>query len=141
VRFEGPVPYERLPSYLAMCDAFVTASISEVHPLSVIEAMGAGLPVLGIQSPGVGDTVEDGKSGLLTPEDEIAFAVKMTRLVVEHDLRRQLADGARQASSLYSIERTTQIMLSHYERLAQAAEPRRHGLSFRIRRFLERFVR
>ena len=64
VRFEGMIPYDKLPAYLAMCDAFVTASVTEVHPLSVIEAMGAGLPVLGIESPGVGDTVEDGRDGL-----------------------------------------------------------------------------
>ena len=37
----GMIPYDRLPSYLAMCDAFVTASVTEVHPLSVIEAMGS----------------------------------------------------------------------------------------------------
>lgn len=59
VRFTGRIAYDQLPSYLAMCDIFVTASVTEVHPLSVIEAMGAGLPVMGIQSVGVGDTVQD----------------------------------------------------------------------------------
>ena len=54
-----------MPGYLAMCDAFVTASVTEVHPLSVIEAMAASLPVMGIHSPGVGDTVEDGITGFL----------------------------------------------------------------------------
>ena len=57
VRFVGMIPYDKLPSHLAMCDAFVTASVTEVHPLSVIEAMGAGLPVLGIDLPGVGDSI------------------------------------------------------------------------------------
>ncbi|MGA7194689.1 MAG: glycosyltransferase, partial [Anaerolineales bacterium] len=37
VRFTGFIPYEKLPAYLAMCDAFVTASVTEGHPLSVIE--------------------------------------------------------------------------------------------------------
>ncbi|HZD56019.1 MAG TPA: glycosyltransferase, partial [Anaerolineales bacterium] len=66
VRFTGMIPYENLPGYLAAADAFVTASVTEVHPLSVIEAMATGLPVLGVQSPGVGDIVEDGVSGLLS---------------------------------------------------------------------------
>ena len=48
VRFTGFISYEKLPSYIAMCDAFVTASVTEVHPLSVIEGMAAGLPVVGI---------------------------------------------------------------------------------------------
>jgi len=139
VRFEGMVPYDKLPAYLCMCDAFVTASVTEVHPLSVIEAMGAGLPVLGIHSPGVSDTVEDGLTGFLTQEDAAAFAVKMTRLVTESDLRRKMGAAARQASSVFAIERTMQVMLGHYERLAREAEPRHRGLRFRIRTFLERF--
>lgn len=141
VRFEGMVPYDRLPAYLAMCDAFVTASVTEVHPLSVIEAMGAGLPVLGIYSPGVGDTVEDGKTGFLSTEDEIAFAVKMTRLVTEHDLRKKLGAAARQASAQYAIERTTKLMLAQYERLVREAEPRHRGLRFQIRSFFEKYIR
>ena len=43
VRFLGAIPYDQLPRYLAMADAFVTASVTEVHPLTVIEAMAAGL--------------------------------------------------------------------------------------------------
>jgi glycosyltransferase involved in cell wall biosynthesis len=141
VRFEGMVPYDRLPAYLAMSDAFVTASVTEVHPLSVIEAMGTGLPVLGIESPGVGDTVEDGRTGFLTDEDAIAFAVKMTRLVTEHELRRKMGAAAREASSRYAIERTTQMMLKHYDRLVHEAEPRHRGLGFQFRSLFERFVR
>ncbi len=139
VRFEGMIPYERLPAYLSMCDAFVTASVTEVHPLSVIEGMASGLPVLGIQSPGVGDTVEDGVTGFLTDEDAVAFAVKMTRLVTEPGLRKKMGAAARQASSHYAIERTTQIMLKLYERLCHESRPRQRGLRFRVRTFIEQF--
>jgi len=139
VRFEGMIPYERLPAYLSMCDAFVTASVTEVHPLSVIEGMASGLPVLGIRSPGVGDTVEDGVTGFLTDEDTAAFAVKMTRLVTEPGLRKKMGAAARQASSHYAIERTTQIMLKIYERLCYESRPRQRGLRFRIRTFIEQF--
>jgi 1,2-diacylglycerol 3-alpha-glucosyltransferase len=133
------VPYDRLPAYLAMCDAFVTASVTEVHPLSVIEAMGSGLPVLGIESPGVGDTVADGVTGFLTPEDSAAFAVKMARLITEHDLRKKMGAAAREESTKYAIERTTRIMLRYYERLVNEAQPRKRGLRFRLRSFLEQF--
>ena len=139
VRFEGMIPYERLPAYLSMCDAFVTASVTEVHPLSVIEGMASGLPVLGIRSPGVGDTVEDGVTGFLTDEDTAAFAVKMTRLVTEPGLRKKMGAAARQASSHYAIERTTQIMLKIYERLCYESRPRQRGLRFRMRTFIEQF--
>ena len=139
VRFEGMVPYDKLPGYLAMCDAFVTASVTEVHPLSVIEAMGAGLPILGIHSPGVGDTIEDGVTGFLTDEDPIAFAVKMTRLVTESDLRRKMGAAAYDASQEFAIERTSQLMLGHYQRMADSDRPERSDLANRTRDFLEQF--
>jgi glycosyltransferase involved in cell wall biosynthesis len=55
------IPYSQMPRYLAAAHAFITASVTEVHPLSVIEAMAVGLPILGIASPGIADTVDDEK--------------------------------------------------------------------------------
>ncbi len=139
VKFAGQIPYNELPGYLAMCDAFVTASVTEVHPLSLIEAMGAGLPVMGIQSPGVDDTVEDGATGFLSTKDLPAFTAKLTRLCMDHDLRRKMGEAARQASTRYAIEHTTKKMLDHYQRLVYASHPRQHTWSVRLRGLLERF--
>jgi len=101
--------------------------------------MGAGLPVLGVRSPGVGDTVTDGVTGFLSSEDASAFAVKMTRLASERELRKQMGAAAREDSTKYAIERTTRIMLRYYEGLVRAAQPRHRGLRFRLRSFMERF--
>ena len=139
IHFVGLLDYDHLPSYLAMCDAFVTASVTEVHPLSVIEAMATGLPVLGIQSVGVGDTVEDGITGFLASENQAAFAAKMTRLCMDHSLRRKMGDAARKASRQYAIERTSQIILEHYTHLVYQAAPRKRGLFAYLRSLVEKF--
>ncbi|TEU13853.1 MAG: glycosyltransferase family 4 protein, partial [Anaerolineales bacterium] len=102
VIFTGCVEYEDVPGYLGLADAFVTASVTEVHPLSVIEAMAVGLPVLGIESPGVGDTVVDGVNGLLTRHDLAEFSLRMYRLMSENDLRARLARKALKDSEQYS---------------------------------------
>jgi 1,2-diacylglycerol 3-alpha-glucosyltransferase len=138
IHFTGMLAYDRLPQYLAMCDAFVTASVTEVHPLSVIEAMATGLPVLGIHSVGVGDTVEEGVTGFLARQDQAAFAAKLTHLCLDHDLRHKMGLAARKASEQYAIERATQIMLLHYRRLVSEAAPRKRNLGFRIRSVIER---
>ena len=138
IHFTGMVAHDRLPQYLATCDIFVTASVTEVHPLSVIEAMATGLPVLGIHSVGVGDTVEDGVIGFLASQNEAAFAAKLTLLCLDRDLRHKMGAAARQASEQYAIERTTKIMLAHYERLVSEAIPRRRSLSSRLRGLVER---
>ena len=140
VRLTGRIAYDQLPAYLTMCDIFVTASVSEVHPLSVIEAMGAGLPIMGIHSVGVGDTVQDGITGFLATHDQPAFTAKLTRLCLDLNLRTQMSDAARKASSAYAIERTTSIMLQHYEKLLQDARPRKGNWSVRLRGILERFA-
>ena len=139
VYFTGLISYDKLPGYLAMCDAFLTASVTEVHPLSVIEAMAAGLPVLGIHSPGVGDTVEDGVTGFLSTEDLPAFTAKLTRLCLQSQLRQKMGQAARKASNKYAIERTTRVMQTHYERLASS--PRQHKLDWeeRLLGIMERF--
>lgn len=139
VRFAGSVPYSEIPRYLCMSDAFVTASVTEVHPLSVIEAMAAGLPVMGVDSPGVGDTIEDGVTGFLTKEDMAAYTAKLVRLVSDRTVRDGMGTAAREAANRYSIERTTPMILKIYEDQIEHARNRRNGLGVRVRSITERW--
>jgi glycosyltransferase involved in cell wall biosynthesis len=137
VKFTGMVSYDELPGYLAAADAFATASVTEVHPLSVIEAMASGLPVLGIISPGIGDTIEDGATGFLASEDIAAFTAKMAYLVTDTGLRKKMGEQARQAACAYDINRTTQLMLDRYLRLVKSTNGRKHTLRARLTRFFD----
>ncbi len=140
-RFTGMVSKEKLPEYLAMGDVFVTASVTEVHPFSVIEAMAAGLPIVGIESPGVGDSITDGVSGLLSTEDIAAYTAKLTYLCLHKDLQKKFGAAAREASGQYSIERTTSIMLQHYRRLTENTKPIKQSLDERLMSILEEFLK
>jgi glycosyltransferase involved in cell wall biosynthesis len=135
VVFTGMIPYADLPGYLHVADAFVTASVTEVHPLSVIEAMASGLPVVGIQSPGVGDIVEDGVTGFLAPEEDLAvFTAKMTRMVTDGDCRAKMSQQAREAVKAYAIEYTTKNLLGYYQRLVDDSARRKRGFWSRLLR-------
>jgi 1,2-diacylglycerol 3-alpha-glucosyltransferase len=137
VHFTGMVPYEELPGFLASADAFVTASVTEVHPMSVIEAMAAGLPVLGIISPGVSDTIEDRVTGFLASDDLASFTAKMVLLVTDGELRSKMGEQARLASKNYDINRTTQLMIERYTRLVNESRGRKNNLRTRITRLLD----
>ncbi len=141
VHFVGLIPYEEMPKYLKMADVFVTASFTEVHPLSVIEAMAAKLPVLGIDSPGVGDTVEDGKTGYLSTNDIAVFTAKMTRFITQSELRKQMSRNAQQAAEKYAIEHTTAMMAKHYQNITEHSNRQKRGIMARFSNMLNSFKR
>jgi glycosyltransferase involved in cell wall biosynthesis len=119
IHLVGEMDYEEIPNWLAMGDFFALSSVSESHPLVVLEALAAGLPVLGIPCPGVEDTIVDGLNGLFSSGDTSVFAAQMRRLATEPDLRGRLSAGARETCVQYDIRRTSATLLAHYERLVE----------------------
>lgn len=93
--------------------------------MTVLEAMASGLPVLGIDSPGISDTVVNGQNGFVVQHDYAALALKMLRLFSEPELRASLAAGARQTSTLYDIHTTTQRYVEIYEEQVRQRRPAR----------------
>lgn len=115
VHFLGMRPYEELPGYLALSDVFVTGSISEVHPLVVLEAMAAGLPVVAVRSPGITDTVSHHECGLLAREVAPgALCAEMIAIAKSESLRTRLAKGALAHSEDYSFAHTADRVLTFY---------------------------
>jgi alpha-1,6-mannosyltransferase len=72
------LPYERdsasLARLLASCDAFVHANDAEPFGLVVLEAMATGLPVVGVQSGGISESVDDGVGQMAARSEPAAFA-------------------------------------------------------------------
>jgi 1,2-diacylglycerol 3-alpha-glucosyltransferase len=142
VHFTGMLPYHDLPAYLGVADAFVTASVTEVHPLSVIEAMAAGLPVLGIRSPGVGDTIEDEVTGIIVGEEDVAeFTAKLARLISEPEKRKEMGSKASLAARAYSIENTTHLLLEQYQYIIAETAGKKLGLRARVTLFRDHWLR
>jgi glycosyltransferase involved in cell wall biosynthesis len=119
-----------IPDLLARSDVFVLSSRSEGFPVSVLEAMAAGLPVVATDVGGVAEAVEDGETGLLVPAaDAEAVARALERLVVDGALRRRLgAAGRARALSLFDVPRYRAAYGELYRRdlrVSSSATPRR----------------
>lgn len=126
VTLVGCQPFERVAELYQMADAFVTASRSEVQPLSIMEAMAVGLPVIGYGVPGIRDLVTHRGDGLLAEPDPHSLAAAMLSLLGDRELRQRLSHAARQRGSQFCSLRMTRNLLACYEStLARAV--REHG--------------
>jgi len=138
IHFWDAVPYVDIPNILPTADLFVTASITEVHPLTVIEAMAAGLPVAATRSPGVIDLVDNGVTGLLAADPEEGLAAAIVGLAASTELRQKMGVAAKIASQRYDIRLTVKKTVDLYEQLCRSRpdlqRTRSHGRWYRNRK-------
>ncbi len=95
VRLLGP--RDDVPDLLAAFDVAVNCSDSEACPLSVLEYMAAGLPILASEVGGTPELLDDGEHGLLVPPSAPSALVRgLVALRDDADLRRRLGAAARE---------------------------------------------
>ena len=86
-----------VPRLLSAADAFLLTSVSEGIPVTVIEAMGAGVPVVSTSVGGVTEVITDGETGLLAPAgDADKLAEALLRVQTTPELAANLAQRARE---------------------------------------------
>ncbi|MCW5880707.1 MAG: glycosyltransferase family 4 protein [Anaerolineae bacterium] len=113
VSFLGFVPHAELPDILAAGDVFVMPSLChEAFPVSILEALAAGLPVVASRVGGVPAAITPGATGyLVTPGDASALAAALLSLLAAPGRRRAMgALGRRTAEARYSRAATTQAV-------------------------------
>jgi glycosyltransferase involved in cell wall biosynthesis len=95
----GAVPSERLAGLYAAADLFVLASRYEGYGMAFADAIAHGLPVIGTTAGAVPDTVPQGTGVLVAPDDVVALADALRRLIGNRDERRRFAAAARAAAA------------------------------------------
>jgi glycosyltransferase involved in cell wall biosynthesis len=109
-------------------DLYVTASQKEGLPLSLVEAMCAGLAVVATDVPGHRDVVIHGETGLLVPpNDSAALADAIAELITDPDRRKVMGEaGRRHALGEFGIQLMVDATAAIFRR-ARASQPSHRG--------------
>ena len=104
---------------LNAADFFVLPSDIEGLPMSVLEAMAHGLPIVATQVGGVPEIIDHDGNGLLVPAGDVAaLAAAIHRVATDPALRRRLGDAGRErVSTAFSLS----TMVRNYDEVYDGA--------------------
>jgi glycosyltransferase involved in cell wall biosynthesis len=104
--------YQLLPG----ANAFVLSSKREGFPMSILEAMAAGLPVIATRVGGIPEVIKDGQNGILVPpQDRNSLANAICRVLDDSEFATNLASRARTTvEENYSIQAVTEAYTKIY---------------------------
>ncbi len=96
VMFVGAIGHGKLLVYLKISDVFVRPSLSEGLGISFLEAMAAGIPIIGTPVGGIIDFLKDGETGLFCEvKNPKSIAEKVKLLLANNDLREKIITNAK----------------------------------------------
>jgi glycosyltransferase involved in cell wall biosynthesis len=98
---------EQVAPYYAALDAMILPSGNEGTPVSAIEALAAGRPVVATRVGGLPDVVREGEDGFLVAPGAVdELADRLEQLAADEELRRRMGEAGRErVLPRYSVER------------------------------------
>jgi len=104
IHFLGMVNRAGLPDLLHDATVFLSASTTEVHPISVIEAIASGLPLVAVQDEAFEGMIVENENGHLTPLDVGAFSDRLVKLLSNPEKLVRYGKRSIELSEKFSIE-------------------------------------
>jgi glycosyltransferase involved in cell wall biosynthesis len=100
VAFLGLLDTPAMLREYAACSLVVLPSRQEVLPMTVIEAMAAGIPVVATRAGGLGDLIEDGVTGsLVEVGDDAGMTAAIVQLLGDEDMRRRMGEEGKRLAA------------------------------------------
>ncbi len=97
ISFLGKVSHDKINGLYNECDIFVLPSFVESFPISILEAMSSGLPVVAGSVGGIPELITHEKNGMLfDPEDKEGFVTILLNLISDRKKREKLGKKAKQ---------------------------------------------
>ena len=119
LQIESSVEFAGLQSnvypWLHNADVFILPSKFEGMPMTLIEAMGTGLPIIASAVGGVPDMLTDGKDALLIRPESAELCKALEKLYTADDVRKQLGIEAKEKSAVFSNDSMAKQYIEIYK--------------------------
>lgn len=118
IRFLGT--RKDIPQLLSVLDIFVLCSLSEGQPLTILEAMAAGKPLVATAVGGIPEVIGEGVDGIVVPSNDAdKLADALLELLREERKRRVMGARAREK---FAEQFTVERMVEKYEKIYESEE-------------------
>ncbi|MCA9387982.1 MAG: glycosyltransferase, partial [Candidatus Andersenbacteria bacterium] len=119
VVFTGLLDRPVMLSAFKAADLFVFASKTDTQALVLSEAVAAGTPIVMIDDPGLSPALEEGKTAVVVPEHEQAFASEVQRLLDDDAALAALSHNCEQLAPQLSMDFTVDTLIKTYEHVIE----------------------
>ena len=118
VRFLGRV-YDERPALYGSADLYLCPTNKASFGITLLEAMACGTPIVGSDISGFRELVREGKSVLLPPDDPVAWADTVVRLIRDPEQRAEMRAWGLEKAAQYSWADVSARVLEVYRRVAR----------------------
>jgi glycosyltransferase involved in cell wall biosynthesis len=106
IHFIGHVTYSNMPKVYADADIFIFASRTETQGMVITEAIASGIPVVAVADDAFTAVITNNANGFLVPKEANTFALKLSNILKDKELKKRLSRNAKQSARQFSIEST-----------------------------------
>lgn len=126
--FAGFASQSGVRDYLLQSDVFILPSFAEGVPVSLMEAMACGIPVIATHVGGIAELIDSGETGLLVPpSDSVTLRDAVASYLDDYDLRKKVSrQGREKVISDFSLDNEV-AQLARLFRIHAGAEAGKHG--------------
>lgn len=110
----GVIDLSDVRQYFVIADIFVLPSTQENHPMAVLEAAWAGLPILLRDIPEYDDTFR-GFVAMAKSDDD--FAVQLWKILSDENFKQQLRKGSSEIKKRFSTDYVSKILIEKYKKI------------------------
>jgi glycosyltransferase involved in cell wall biosynthesis len=101
IHYHGAIDHQEIPNYISEANIFIFASSCENLPITLLEAMAAGIPIACSNRGPMPEVIQDG-GVFFDPEDVLSISDSINKLIKDHSLREKLRAKSKKISNKFT---------------------------------------